>query len=280
MGRVAIIGAKGQVGSDFSASLGARGISISRAQADLGRSGEVVAFLDDLKPAVVVNCAAHTKVDLAESEEDLATEINGAAVGAIAEWAQRCDVPFVTYSTDYVFDGHGVSPYVESSPTKPVNAYGRSKLVGEKLALAAGALVVRTSWVVSGTHPNFIATMLARAKRGQPSRVVNDQVGSPTVTHDLVRGSLLALQAGVTGLLHLTNSGHTSWYELARTSVEMAGLDPELVTPCRTDEYPTVAARPVYSVLESERAPTLGLAPLPRWQDSLPQVVDELMTWA
>jgi dTDP-4-dehydrorhamnose reductase len=235
--------------------------------------------LDEVDPSIVINCAAFTQVDEAETQEDVATLINGTAVGTLAEWCARRERRFLTFSTDYVFNGQAKSPYLESSPTDPINAYGRSKLVGEKLATTEGdALVVRTSWVISGSHPNFVATMM-RLVREQEVRVVDDQYGCPTVASDLAEASWAALQLGVTGLLHLTNQGTTTWYSLARAAVDLAGLDPASVIPCSTDEYPTKANRPAYSVLASERLKGLGIPAPPHWKSSLRDVVSEIATW-
>jgi dTDP-4-dehydrorhamnose reductase len=178
-----------------------------------------------------------------------------------------------------VFDGRAGRPYLESDETNPISAYGRSKLAGEQLALGANpaALVIRTSWLISGTHPNFVATMLRMAEEGRPSRVVNDQYGCPTVARDLARATLTAIEAEVSGVLHLTNQGPTTWFDLAQASIRSAGLDPDMVTACTTAEYPTAATRPAYSVLGSERASQLGLD-LPEWIESLPDVVAELLS--
>ena len=254
-------------------------ISLFREDLDLSRPESIPAVLERVGPDAVINCAAYTKVDQAEDEEELATAVNGTAVGALAEWCARRRRPLLTFSTDYVFDGEADTPYLESSPTDPVNAYGRSKLVGEKSAVEAGALVVRTSWVISGSHPNFVATMLRLAGEGRDLRVVDDQVGCPTIAHDLAVTSLEAFRAGATGLLHVTNQGPTTWFRLARASVELAGFDPGLINPCSTAEYPTKATRPAYSVLASERAAGLGVELPPPWETSLPDVVSEIKTW-
>jgi dTDP-4-dehydrorhamnose reductase len=251
---------------------------LGRRDLDLSRVGEITKALDRLDPSIVINCAAYTAVDRAESEENLATLINGEAVGQIGKWAKQRDRPLLTFSTDYVFDGAADRPYVESSSTNPINAYGRSKLVGESLALGLGALVVRTSWVISGSHPNFVATILRKVK-AEELRVVDDQRGNPTVAADLARASYAALRSGVTGLVHLTNQGETTWYELARTSVGLAGLDPSRISPCETVDYPTPAPRPGYSVLASERLEGIGLEPLPHWRESIGGVVGEIKTW-
>jgi dTDP-4-dehydrorhamnose reductase len=206
--------------------------------------------------------------------------VNGIAVGILSEVAAESDIPFVTYSTDYVFNGRSRDPYLESSPPEPINAYGRSKLIGEELALAANpkALVIRTSWVISGTHPNFVATMLRLAGEGRELKVVADQIGCPTIAPDLAVATLEAIRHGVTGLLHLTNQDPTTWFHLARSAVELAGLDPDLITSCSTEEYPTRAVRPAYSVLGSERMGALGLTRLPPWRESLTEVVRQQIT--
>lgn len=229
---------------------------------------------------LVINCAAYTAVDRAEDEPDLATRVNGEAVGILAEVTSGLGIPFVTFSTDYVFDGRGTEPYMETDHTDPINAYGRSKLVGEERALEANpeTLVVRTSWVVSGTHPNFVATMLRLAAEGRSLQVVDDQHGCPTIADDLAAGTLEAIGESVTGLLHLTNEGPTTWFGLARAAVSEAGLDEGSIEPCTTAEYPTRAARPAYSVLGSERRESLGLASLPHWRQSLPDMVGQLLS--
>ena len=278
---ILLLGATGQLGTAMTGMLDDF-VAPTRAELDLSRltrerADEVVSAS---KPHLLVNCAAYTAVDKAEEEVDLATAVNGEAVGILAEVTADHGIPLVTFSTDYVFDGTGTRPYLESDATAPVNAYGRSKLVGEKLALDANpdTLVIRTSWVISGTHPNFVATMLRLASEGRELTVVDDQRGRPTVAADLARGALDAVDEGASGILHLTNEGTTTWFGLARASLELAGLDPELIQPCSTDEYPTPAARPAYSVLGSERRETLSLDALPDWRESLPALVGQLVS--
>jgi dTDP-4-dehydrorhamnose reductase len=258
--------------------LGDEALPVTRADLDLTKIEAIPGFLDDLAPQAVINCAAYTKVDLAEREEELATRINSDAVGVMAEWSALRNRPLLTFSTDYVFNGESSTPYVESSPTDPVNAYGRSKLRGEELAIEADALLVRTSWVISGSHPNFVATMLRLAEE-RALQVVDDQHGCPTICADLAPVTAEALRSGVTGLLHVTNQGPTTWFELARATIAEAGLNPELVSACTTADFPTEAPRPAYSVLDSERILRLGLDRLPPWRESLPAVVAEIRTW-
>lgn len=273
---ILVTGGAGQLGTAFRRVLPeARYVDVE--DLDLTDLAGLATALDDLGPEAIVNCAAYTAVDRAEQEEARATIVNGAAVGVMAEHAARRRIPFLTFSTDYVFAGNGREPYLESSPTDPINAYGRSKLAGERAALAAcpDALVVRTSWLVSGTHPNFVATMLRLAAE-RVVRVVDDQRGCPTMAGDLAPAAWTALRAGARGLLHLTNSGETTWFRFARAAVARAGLDPERIEPCSTAEYPTPAPRPAYSVLGSERRGPLGLPDLPHWEESLPAVVEGL----
>lgn len=273
---VAVLGADGQLGSTFAHLLGSRAVKLTRKDLDLTRIDEIPTVLDEVGARLVVNCAAYTDVDAAEREENLATTINGEAVGSIAQWAAGRNGRLLTFSTDYVFDGTANTPYTESSPTGPINAYGRSKLIGERLALASGTLVVRTSWLISGSHRNFVSTIL-EAARGGPIRVVDDQVGSPTVTADLAKTSWAALSKGVTGLLHVTNQGLASRFDLARRALIEAEMDPQLVLPCSSQEYPAVAERPSYSAMDSERLEDLELPLPPHWEESLGSVVAQLL---
>lgn len=272
-----VIGAGGQLGTAFRRVLPAARFA-DLPEIDLARPAALAEALEDLHPAAIVNCAAYTAVDRAESEEKQATTINGTAVGVMAEHAARHRVPFLHFSSDYVFAGDAREPYVESSPTGPLNAYGRSKLAGEiaTLGVCPHALVIRTSWLLSATHPNFVATMLQRAALGEV-RVVGDQRGCPTMADDLAPAAWSALQAGVQGVLHLTNSGDTTWYDLAREAVALAGLPRGRIIAITTAEFPTPARRPAYSVLGSERRRPLRLPDLPPWQASLAAVVKGLL---
>jgi dTDP-4-dehydrorhamnose reductase len=277
---VLLLGQTGQVGTALARQLD-RVTAPSSAEFNLmdATRYDFEKLLDEARPSVVINCAAYTAVDKAESQVEVANQVNGSAVGLLAEVSAGAGVPFVSFSTDYVFDGRSTLPYVESSTPNPINVYGQSKLTGERMALAANpmTLIIRTSWVISGTHGNFVATMLRLAQEGRPTRVVYDQHGSPTVADDLAIASMEAIEKGATGLLHLTNQGATTWFDLARAAVTEAMLDPNLVSPCTSAEYPTPAPRPAYTVLESERRTELEINPLPPWEDSLPAVVKQLV---
>ena len=268
--RILVTGSSGQVGTALRSVL-PYATFLTRSDIDLGDLDSIPRVIDAYRPSAVINCAAYTNVDLAEAEEDRATIINGAAVGEIARACAERDTPLVTYSSDYVFDGRSSTPYLEEDPVGPVGAYGRSKLIGERLALEQHprALVVRTSWVISATHDNFVATMIRLARNG-PLNVVDDQRGKPTIAADLAVATVTALNAGATGIMHLANDGETTWFGLAAATVQLAGLDPTLVIPCTSDEFPTTAVRPAYSVLGTNRADTPRL---PSWQSSLVPLV-------
>lgn len=273
---ILVTGGDGQLGTAFRRVL-PKAYFTDASDLDVTRTDALAAALEEWRPEAIINCAAYTAVDRAEQEEERATAVNGAAVGVMAAHAAGRGIPFLTFSTDYVFPGDAAAPYLESSPTGPLGAYGRSKLAGERAALGSypEALVVRTSWLVSATHPNFLATVLRLAGAGR-ARVVDDQWGCPTMADDLAPAAWAALQAGVSGLLHLTNSGPTTWFRFARAAVALAGLDSGRVVPCTTEAFPTPARRPAYSVLGSERRGPLGLPDLPHWEASLPAVVEGL----
>lgn len=274
---IVVTGSGGQLGTALMKAIPGA-VGIDRTVLDLTLTDSIAPVLTDLRPDALINAAAFTAVDRAETEQELARTVNSTAVGEMARFAAGADIPFVTFSTDYVFDGTATEPYVESSPTSPVNAYGRGKLDGEHAAFAANpdTLVIRTSWVVSGTHPNFVATMLRLAGEHNEVRVVADQTGRPTIATDLAAATVTCLDRGATGLLHLTNEGTTTWFDLARTAVALAGGDVDRIQPCTTADYPTLARRPAYSVLGSERRADLGLAPLPDWRESIRAVVGQI----
>ena len=181
-----VVGSKGQLGSAILRLVGDQGRGVDREEIDFTAPSWIRAVLDEIAPEVIFNCAAYTNVDGAETNEKLATVINGEAVGELAGWSAAHSVPFVTFSTDYVFAGDRWEPYLEDDEPHPINAYGRSKLAGERAAFSAypDTLLIRTSWLSSGTHPSFLSTILAAAADG-PLRVVDDQLGRPTFADDL-----------------------------------------------------------------------------------------------
>ena len=278
---IVVTGASGQLGTAFRRGLGTDAVYLTHAELDLAQPDRMKAALAAFRPAVVLNCAAYTAVDRAESEPAEARTVNADAVGRLAEMTRALGARLVTFSTDYVFDGSARAPYTEASPTRPVNEYGRSKRLGEEAALAAGdhVLIVRTSWLLSGTHDNFATAILKKARAGGV-RVVDDQVGRPTLVDDLVAATLAAVHAGANGVLHLTNGGPPrTWFDVARSVLTLAGADASSLTPCSTADYPTAAPRPAYSVLDSARLDRFGLEPIGDPEPGLERAVKELLTW-
>ena len=275
---IAVLGAAGQLGTAFMRRLGERATPITRKELDLADPESIHEWVKTTRPSLIINCAAYTAVDEAESNEAQAKAINTNAVRTLAEESERCGARFVTFSTDYVFDGTKATGYVESDATNPLSVYGRTKRDGERLALIRNpnSLIIRTSWLLSGTLPNFVSTMLKLMRKG-PVRVVNDQRGRPTLVDDLARSTLECVEAGVDGILHLANQGEATWYRLARQLASLAGLEPDRVEPCSTEDFPLPATRPANSVLDSERIAPLGISPLPAYSESLRLVVDQLM---
>lgn len=259
---------------------------------DLADLDNLRAALDRIAPDLVINAAAHTAVDRAEDESELAQRINGDAVGVLGEWAKLHGARVVHYSTDYVFDGAATRPYREDDATHPLGVYGRSKLAGEIALRDSGArhLILRTAWVYAARGRNFLLTMLrAGAERGE-LRVVDDQVGAPTPARLIadVTAQVVAQWCGDAapardGTYHLVASGQTSWCGFARAIFERAqhaGLIARVphITAITTADYPTRAKRPAYSVLDTSKLQAMFGVTLPDWQSALGDVLDELRT--
>jgi dTDP-4-dehydrorhamnose reductase len=271
-----VTGATGQLGTDLQAVLAGEDVTaLGRAELDLTDETQVRSAVRGWMEGasgrpVLVNAAAYTAVDAAETDEATAELVNGAAPGWLAqELAGRGRLVHV--STDYVFDGTATRPYAVDDDPAPRTAYGRTKLAGERAVAAAGAdaVVVRTAWVYAAHGSNFVRTMLRLEAERDTVSVVADQTGSPTWSADLARGLVQAASSGVTGLLHATNSGATTWHGLARAVFELSGADPARVLPTTTDAFPRPAHRPAYSVLDPASWTAAGLPALPPWRESL-----------
>ena len=274
---IAVTGVTGQLGAAFLRAI-PDAVGLNRQALDLSLPETVSEALETLEVSTLINCGAYTAVDAAETDEAAARAVNAESVGIMAAWAKRRNVKLVTYSTDYVFDGRAQQPYVESDEPNPASAYGRTKLRGEELALGNNeeTLIIRTAWVLSGSHRSFISTILGLV-REKPISVVNDQRGCPTFVDDLAAHTLRLLDLDATGIVHATNQGSTTWFGLARAAVELAGMDPSRVSPCSTDEFPRPAPRPANSQLHSERY--VEVAKMPPWEHSLPEAVDQILSW-
>ncbi|WP_137874372.1 dTDP-4-dehydrorhamnose reductase [Rhodococcus sp. Q] len=272
MTNILVTGAGGQLGGNL-LRRDVPGVSIrGLTSSDLDIT-DADAVRDAVRPGdVVLNCAAYTAVDAAETDEDAAAAVNATGPRILAEASARVGARLVHVSTDYVFPGDASTPYEVDDATGPRTAYGRTKLAGERAVLAADptAVVVRTAWVYTGTGSDFVATMLRLQRERDTVSVVDDQVGSPTFAGDLAAGLLeLATRPQVRGVLHATNAGRATWFELARAVFAGVGADPERVRPCTTADFPRPAPRPAYSVLSSAAWERAGLTPLRPWADAL-----------
>lgn len=245
---------------------------------DITDQSQVNGKVEALAPELIINAAAYTNVDACEENEALATKVNGEAVGHLADVASRLGATLVHYSTDYVFDGTEQGGYTEDDEPNPINAYGRSKLAGERellslirepplnppLGKGGRIYIIRTAWLYGHGGKNFVETMLALADQGGPIKVVDDQIGSPTHAPDLAAATrALVASKAAPGIYHRTNSGTTNWYGFAKEIFTVFNRDVDL-QPCKTAEYPRPAKRPSYSVLQSTKLP-----PLRAWQDAL-----------
>jgi dTDP-4-dehydrorhamnose reductase len=241
-------------------------LGLSHLQGDIADIDRVVEWVERFQPQVIYNCAAMTRVDDCESEQELAFRVNGEAVGNLAEVAIQADISLVHVSSDYVFDGRAESPYREDHPTSPVSVYGRSKLAGELAALRhPGSLVVRASWLFGPGGGNFVATMMRLIGSGtSPLRVVDDQLGGPTYTPFLARALVDLVACGATGVVHYQNREPVTWYGLACRIAERFRPTVE-VLPVTTEEFPRPAPRPAYSVLDVSRCEGLLGRPVECW---------------
>jgi dTDP-4-dehydrorhamnose reductase len=280
---ILLIGRNGQIGGALRQLLAPLGAVVApdRARLDLASPDSIRRAVRETAPAMIVNAAAYTAVDKAEDEPDLARAINGTAPGILAEEAKRLAAPLVHYSTDYVFDGTSTRPYTEADAVNPLGVYGRTKLAGEEAIAAVGPvhLILRTSWLYSMHGNNFLLTMRRLAAGREELRVVADQHGAPTWARWVAEATAAILEdrgdlADRSGLYHLTAGGETSWHGFAEAIVESMRASGEpvsvtRVTPITTADYPTPAARPVYSVLDcTKAAATFGIS-ITDWRDQM-----------
>ena len=292
--RIVIVGRNGQIARDLQSLLPSIGsvTSIGRPALELTDPSSIQRAIRESRPDVLINAAAYTAVDQAESEQYIAMKINAEAPGIMADEAKRIGALFITYSSDYVFDGKKDGPYLETDEPNPLNAYGVSKLAGDRAVAAVdGAhIIFRTSWVYSAHGKNFLNTITKLASERDELKIVDDQAGSPTWSRDIANATLCALikfKSGMPavehrGIYNMTASGKVSWYGFAEAIVEelaRVGMlfkkAPHLI-PIPTASYPTPAKRPNNSCLSNKKMATLLGIHLPPWRDSLMQVVDEV----
>ncbi len=280
---ILVTGANGQLGKEMkeleSAYPGFRFIFLSREDLPIHHFELVRNFFKGYQPQYLVNCAAYTAVDKAETEKDLAFQVNGEAVGVLAAVCKEYKTKFIHISTDYVFDGNGTSPYTTDAPTHPQSVYGESKLLGEQEAMKYNpdSLIIRTSWVYSEFGKNFVKTMRKLMSEREDLNVVNDQVGSPTYAADLAEVIMQIIAGGkwAPGMYHFSNAGVISWYDFAMAIKELSGFSCR-VHPITSAEYPTPAKRPAYSVMDTSKIfSTFSLSPK-NWKDSLQVCLQKL----
>jgi dTDP-4-dehydrorhamnose reductase len=286
--RVLVTGATGQLGSEVAGQFRRSGhevISPARNELDLSHPEQAAATARNLQTDWVINCAAYTQVDKAESEAQQALVINRDSPEQLAQAVADYGGYMLQVSTDFIFDGVQHRPYLETDTPNPLGVYGRSKLEGEQAVrrVLPEAVVLRTAWVYGVRGHNFVKTMLRMAMAGKPLRVVSDQVGSPTWTTDIAATIAALVAREATGTFNFTNAGETSWHGFASAILDegaKAGFDikTEKVVPIPTTDYPTPATRPAYSVLDTEKIRPLLPGPIPDWRDSLKKMLQELYT--
>lgn len=274
--KVAVLGGTGQVGGELKR-IYPGAIYPGRKEIDLSSEKSVDSYFKDQKVDLVVNCAAYTLVDKAESESELCHTINARSLEWISRYAQK----IVHFSTDYVFDGKNFKPYLETDSINPINAYGSSKASGEEILLkhCPNAVILRTSWVYSDLGKNFVKTILNLSKQKEEITVVSDQIGSPTSASDLAKlvGShAIERWQFRPGIYHFSNEGVASWYDFAWEVVRLSGSQCRVI-PVPSERYPTAAKRPSYSVFSKEKIKSeLGIS-IPHWKTSLEETLKKIL---
>ena len=287
--QILLIGKIGQVGWELRRTLGplARVVCVDFPDIDLTSGDSIRRWVRETRPQVILNAAAYTAVDKAESDSDRAMAINGVAPGVLAEEGKKLGALLVHYSTDYVYDGSKTAPYVETDSPNPLGAYGRTKLAGDQAVLAVGGahLIFRLCWVYGARGQNFMLTMMRLAREREKLRVVKDQVGCPTWSRMIAETTTQALNQvfhspeprSLDGIYHLAASGHTSWHGFAQAIVgrmPAEGRKCQAIEAITSAEYPTPTKRPAYSVLSCAKLQRAFGLQLPEWEESLGQVLE------
>lgn len=281
--KILVTGANGQLGmelrTELEKSFPSCAVFTDHETLDITDAKAVEAFVTNNDITHIVNCAAYTAVDRAEEEKMQCARLNTDAVKNIALAADAAGAKVIHISTDYVFDGTNHRPYRESDKVNPISQYGTTKRKGETslLALSPEAIIIRTAWLYSSHGKNFVKTMLRLAKENHEIRVVCDQVGTPTYARDLARAiaKVLKSQQWVAGIYHFTDEGAASWYDFAKAIFRIAGKDVKVI-PIPTEDYPTPASRPAYSILDRSRIKATYGVEIPHWEESLADCIAEL----
>lgn len=283
MNRILVTGSKGQLGSeiakiskdfpsfDF--------IFVDREEMPLEDEGKIISFLDKSAPNLIISVGAYTAVDQAESEKELANQINNLALDTISQWCSKNKSKLIHISTDYIFDGTSRTPYKENDAPSPINWYGESKLRGEQAIKRNmnGAIIIRTSWVYSEYGNNFVKTMIRLMSECESISVVNDQIGTPTYALDLANAIMKIIVADKwkSGVFHYSNEGEISWYDFAVEINKLSGLSCN-IHAVTSDQFPTIAKRPNYSLLDKTKIKGTYKAIVPAWKDSLKECLQIL----
>ena len=248
---------------------------VDMAQADLTRSSDVLSLFETIRPTHVLHCAAYTNVDKAESEIDICNLVNVNAPALLADACLRTGAVLQMVSTDFVFDGAKGAPYTPADRPNPLGVYGATKRNGEREVMARleRCQIVRTAWLFGPGKGNFVTAIYSRLVRGEPLRVVQDQVGSPTYTMDLARVMVDLINRDAWGIFHAVNAGHCSWFEFARAIAQISGHDPNRITPIKASEWPSPAQRPACSILDCSATYALGIAPMRPWAEALAEYI-------
>ena len=291
-----LLGANGQVGFELQRSLATLGriVATDRSQLDLTDADAIRHYIAVLSPDFIVNAAAYTAVDKAESEPEIAMQVNALAVGVMAEEAKRLNIPLIHYSTDYVFSGQSSQPWREDDVLSPVNCYGETKLAGEKAIQQSGChyLILRTSWVYGSRGHNFLLTMRRLAHEKDTLSVVADQIGAPTWSRHIadatahILSQYLGSHTGLdeywqprSGVYHLAATGQGSWYEFAQvifTHLSEQGVNVAVLSETTTAAYPTPAKRPLFSCMNTDKLAEMFSIRLPDWRESLQLVLADI----
>jgi len=286
MHKILITGANGQLGwelGQLAATYPAfEFVLVDRSQLDLSFPETFEKIIQTIAPDCIVNTAAYTAVDKSETEKELSYTVNATAVQALASICKNLAIPFITYSTDYVFDGEATQPYTISTKVDPVNYYGSTKAAGETMAMEANedTIIVRTSWVFSSHGNNFVKTMMRLMKERAQLNIVADQKGRPTYAKDLAIATMQMMEAmnagkSIKGVYHFANQGETTWFDFAAKIKAIAGLTCE-VQPIETKDFPTPAKRPAYSVLDTSKIEHDLAIDIRHWEDALKDCMNHL----
>ena len=286
MHKILITGANGQLGwelGQLAKSYPAfEFVLVDRSQLDLSFPETFEKIIQTISPDCIINTAAYTAVDKSETEKELSYTVNATAVQALASICKNLAIPFITYSTDYVFDGEATAPYETTTKVDPVNYYGSTKAAGEKMAMEANedTIIIRTSWVFSSHGNNFVKTMMRLMKERAQLNIVADQKGRPTYAKDLAIATMKMIEAmnagkSIKGVYHYANQGETTWYDFAAKIKDIAGLSCDL-QPIETKDFPTPAKRPAYSVLDTSRIEEDLAIDIRHWEAALKDCIKEI----